>query len=111
LHEGMDFSAEVGTPVVAAAAGVVVAAEAHPDFGNMIDIDHGDGLISRYAHLSRILSKPGTLVRRGEEIGAVGSSGRSTGPHLHFEVRMLGVAQNPNLFLKKGSEFAQLKGR
>jgi len=111
MHEGLDFSAENGTPVVVAADGVVIAAEYHSDYGNMIDVDHGDGLTSRYAHLSRLDVKAGRMVKRGELIGAVGSTGRSTGSHLHFEVRMLGVAQNPALFLKQGTEFAQLKRR
>lgn len=110
-HEGIDFVAPVGTPIVAAADGVVVVAEFHPDFGNMIDIDHGAGLISRYAHLSRLDVAAGRLIKRGDEVGAVGNTGRSTGPHLHFEVRMLGVAQNPALFLKQGGEFAQLRRR
>lgn len=109
MHEGLDFSAGVGTPVVAAADGVVLSASLHAEYGNMINIDHGDGLTSRYAHLSRMAVAPGSLVKRGEEIGAVGTTGRSTGPHLHFEVRMLGVAQNPALFLKRGTEFALLK--
>ncbi len=110
-HEGIDFVAPVGTPVVVAADGVVLAAEFHPEFGNMIDVDHGDGLTSRYAHLSQIDAAPGRLVKQGEKIGAVGTTGRSTGPHLHFEVRMLGVAQNPALFLKQGNEFAQFMRR
>lgn len=111
MHEGLDFTADTGTPVVAAADGVILSASYHPDFGNVIDIDHGDGLSSRYAHLSRMDAKPGSLVKRGELIGAVGTTGRSTGSHLHFEVRMLGVAQDPALFLKKGVEFAQVKRR
>jgi len=111
MHEGLDFSAEAGTPVVVAADGVVLSANYHADYGNVIDVDHGDGLTSRYAHLSSVDVKPGMLVKRGEKIGAVGTSGRSTGPHLHFEVRMLGVAQNPARFLKQGAEFAQLKRR
>lgn len=111
MHEGLDFSAEPGTPVVSAADGVVLSTNYHPDYGNVIDIDHGDGLTSRYAHLSRIDAKAGALVKRGELIGAIGTTGRSTGPHLHFEVRMLGVAQDPALFLKKGVEFAQVKRR
>ncbi len=111
MHEGLDFTADTGTPVVAAADGVILSAGYHPDFGNVIDIDHGDGLSSRYAHLSRIDAKQGALVKRGELIGAVGTTGRSTGAHLHFEVRMLGVAQDPALFLKKGVEFAQVKRR
>lgn len=109
MHEGVDFNAETGTPIVAAADGVVLSAEHHPEYGNMIEIDHGDGLTSRYAHMSRLNVKAGTLVKRGQEIGAVGSTGRSTGAHLHFEVRMLGVAQNPALFLKQGAGYAQLK--
>lgn len=111
MHEGLDFTADVGTPVVAAADGVILSAGYHPEFGNVIDIDHGDGLTSRYAHLSRIDAKAGALVKRGALIGAIGTTGRSTGPHLHFEVRMLGVAQDPALFLKKGVEFAQVKRR
>lgn len=111
MHEGIDFNAETGTPVVAAADGVVLTAAYHNEFGNMIDIDHGDGLISRYAHLSRLNVKAGQMLRRGELIGAVGSTGRSTGSHLHFEVRMFDVAQNPALFLQKGEEFALLKRR
>lgn len=111
MHEGLDFSAETGAPVVVAADGVVLSTNYHADYGNVIDVDHGDGLTSRYAHLSSISVKPGALVKRGERIGAVGTSGRSTGPHLHFEVRMLGVAQNPAPFLKQGTEFAQIRRR
>jgi len=111
MHEGIDFIAETGTPIVAAASGVVLVAEYHHEFGNMIDIDHGDGLISRYAHMSRMDVKPGRMVRRGERIGLVGNTGRSTGSHLHFEVRMQGVAQNPAVFLRQGSEYAQVKTR
>jgi murein DD-endopeptidase MepM/ murein hydrolase activator NlpD len=110
-HEGIDFNAETGTPVVVAADGVVLSAGWQSDFGNMIDVDHGDGLTTRYAHLSRMNVKAGSLVKRGERIGAVGSTGRSTGSHLHFEVRMLGVAQNPAHFLKQGQEFALVKRR
>jgi murein DD-endopeptidase MepM/ murein hydrolase activator NlpD len=111
MHEGIDFNAERGTPVVAAADGVVVAAAWQGDFGNMVEIDHGDGLTTRYAHLSRMDVQPGRLVKREQRIGAVGNTGRSTGPHLHFEVRMLGAPQNPALFLKQGEEYAQLRPR
>jgi len=90
---------------------VVLSAGWQSDFGNMIEVDHGDGLTTRYAHLSRMNAKAGSLVKRGERIGAVGSTGRSTGSHLHFEVRMLGVAQNPASFLKQGEEFALVKRR
>lgn len=111
MHEGMDFSAEPGTPVVAAADGVVLSAAYHPEYGNLIEVDHGEGLTSRYAHLSRMDVQPGGLIKRGTRIGAVGNTGRSTGPHLHFEVRMLGVAQNPAHFLKQGDEYALVKRR
>lgn len=111
MHEGIDFNAEIGTPVVVAADGVILSAAYHAEFGNLVEVDHGEGLVSRYAHLSRVDVPAGKLVRRGEQLGAVGNTGRSTGAHLHFEVRMLGVAQNPALFLKQGSEFAQLKRR
>jgi murein DD-endopeptidase MepM/ murein hydrolase activator NlpD len=111
MHEGIDFNAESGTPVVAAADGVVLSAGWQSDFGNMIELDHGDGLTTRYAHLSRMNAKAGSLVKRGERIGAVGNTGRSTGSHLHFEVRMLGVAQNPAAFLRQGEEFALVKRR
>ena len=111
LHEGIDFNAEPGTPVIAAADGVVLSAAYHNDFGNMVEIDHGEGLTTRYAHLSRMGVKPGALIKRGELLGAVGNTGRSTGPHLHFEVRMFGVAKNPAQFLKQGEEFALVKRR
>lgn len=110
-HDGLDFAAPTGTPVVAAADGVVLTASFHQEFGNMIDVDHGDGLISRYAHLSAMNVVESQIVRRGEKIGAVGTTGRSTGPHLHFEVRMLGVPQNPATFLKRGENFAAARRR
>lgn len=111
MHEGIDFRGEPGTPVVVAADGVVLSAAYHPEFGNLVEVDHGDGLVSRYAHLSRMDVQAGRLVKRGELVGAIDTTGRSTGPHLHFEVRMFGIAQNPALFLKQGAEFAQLKRR
>ncbi|WP_298398448.1 M23 family metallopeptidase [uncultured Azonexus sp.] len=110
-HDGLDFAAPTGTPVVAAADGVVLTASYHQEFGNMIDVDHGDGLVSRYAHLSAMDVVESQIVRRGDKIGAVGTTGRSTGPHLHFEVRMLGVPQNPATFLKRGEDFARLQRR
>jgi murein DD-endopeptidase MepM/ murein hydrolase activator NlpD len=100
FHEGIDFPAEVGTPVEAAASGKVIYAEVHPAYGKMIEIDHGNGLISRYAHCSLLLVKEGDLVMRGQRVAEVGSTGRSTGPHLHFEVRLNGVPQNPARFLQ-----------
>jgi murein DD-endopeptidase MepM/ murein hydrolase activator NlpD len=103
LHEGVDFIAESGTPIYATAAGVVVTAEYHPAYGNMIEIDHGGDLLTRYAHASKLAAKPGQLVKRGDKIAEVGSTGRSTGSHLHFEVRHRGVAQNPARFLIAGA--------
>jgi murein DD-endopeptidase MepM/ murein hydrolase activator NlpD len=100
LHEGIDFIADVGTPVFAAAGGVVVFAEYHHQYGNMVEIDHGNDFITRYAHNSKVMIKVGEVVRRGRKIAEVGSTGRSTGPHLHFEVRYKGVAQNPARFLQ-----------
>jgi len=100
FHEGLDFSASPGTPVVAAAAGKVVRAETHPQYGKLIEIDHGNGLVTRYGHNSELLVNVGDLVVRGQVIATVGSTGRSTGSHLHFEVRLNGVAQNPARFLK-----------
>lgn len=111
MHEGMDFSAEPGSPVFVAADGVVLSAAYHPEYGNLIEVDHGEGLTSRYAHLSRMDVQPGALVKRGTQLGAVGNTGRSTGPHLHFEVRMLGIAQNPAQFLKQGDEYAEVRRR
>ncbi len=98
-HEGIDFIAQPGTAVVAAAGGVVLAAEWHHQYGNMIEIDHGGDIVTRYAHASVTHVKPGEIVKRGQKIAEVGSTGRSTGPHLHFEVRFRGIAQNPARFL------------
>lgn len=106
MHEGVDFAAEVGTSVMAAAGGVVLVASFHPQYGNLIEIDHGNGFSTRYAHLSKIRVREGQLVKRGQGIAASGNTGRSTGPHLHFEVRYQGVAQNPARFLQQGSEVA-----
>lgn len=100
-HEGIDFVAPTGTPILAAAAGVVVEAKWHPGYGNMVEIEHNNKTTTRYAHASRVLVKPGDIVRLGEKIALVGSTGRSTGPHLHFEVRVDGVAKDPNKFLEK----------
>jgi murein DD-endopeptidase MepM/ murein hydrolase activator NlpD len=100
FHEGIDFPSEVGTGIVAAASGKVIFADVHPAYGKMIEIDHGNGLVSRYAHCSSLLVKEGDLVVRGQKVGRVGTTGRSTGPHLHFEVRLNGVPQNPARFLQ-----------
>ncbi|GAO37095.1 peptidase M23 [Sulfuricella sp. T08] len=102
FHEGVDFMADQGTAIHAAGGGIVVYADTYAGYGNMIEIDHGNGLISRYAHASKLLAKVGDVVMKGQEIGEVGSTGRSTGPHLHFEVRHRGAPQNPEHYLHLG---------
>ena len=103
LHTGLDFQAEPGTQILAAAAGVVVTQEFRPDYGNMLEIDHGNELITRYAHASKVFAKKGDLIKRGQKVAEVGTTGRSTGPHLHFEVLVQGVPQDPQKFLTAGS--------
>jgi murein DD-endopeptidase MepM/ murein hydrolase activator NlpD len=98
----------VGTPIIAAAGGVVIAAEYHHEYGNMLEIDHGNGIVTRYAHASRLLAKVGDIVRRGQQVAAIGTTGRSTGAHLHFEVLVKGVPQNPQKFLSAGADQAKL---
>jgi murein DD-endopeptidase MepM/ murein hydrolase activator NlpD len=104
LHTGLDFQANPGTAILAAAGGVVVAQEVHPAYGNMVEIDHGNNLITRYAHASKLWVKKGDLVKRGQKIAEVGTTGRSTGPHLHFEVMVEGVPQDPQKFLAAGRD-------
>jgi len=99
FHEGLDFPSESGTPIVAAASGKVIFADVHPQYGKMVEIDHGNGLVTRYAHASKLFVKEGDFIVRGQKVAAVGSTGRATGPHLHFEVRLNGVPQNPARFL------------
>jgi murein DD-endopeptidase MepM/ murein hydrolase activator NlpD len=99
FHTGVDLIAPTGTPVMAAAGGVVSKAAFVPDYGKFIDVDHDNGLTSRYAHLSKTLVRVGDVVMKGQVIAAVGSTGRATGPHLHFEVREKGIPLNPNKFL------------
>lgn len=95
FHEGLDFAASKGTDVFATGDGVVTVARREGGYGNVIDIDHGYNYLTRYAHLSEILVRPGEEVKRGQLIGKVGSTGKSTGPHLHYEVRYKDVPQNP----------------
>jgi murein DD-endopeptidase MepM/ murein hydrolase activator NlpD len=99
-HEGIDFVAPAGTAVQAAAGGVVMESAYHSDYGNIVAVDHGNGLTTRYAHLSRRLVNAGDVVLKGQMVGELGSTGRSTGPHLHFEVRQNGAALNPKQFLE-----------
>ena len=100
FHEGIDVMAEHGTAIRAAAGGVVVFSDVHPQYGNMVEIDHGNGLITRYAHASKRLVKVGDVIVRGVKIGEVGKTGRATGTHLHFEVRQRGAPVNPAQFLR-----------
>ena len=102
MHEGVDFVANPGTPIVAAAGGVVITAEWNHDFGNMIEIDHGNDITTLYGHTSRVYVHVGDIVRRNQHIADVGATGRATGPHLHFEVHVKGVPQNPAKFLESG---------
>jgi len=111
LHTGLDFQAETGTPILAAAGGVVVTADTHPAYGNMVEVDHGNDLVTRYAHSSKLLVKKGDLVKRGQRVALVGTTGRSTGPHLHFEVLVQGVPQDPHRFLAAGQGAQQVARR
>lgn len=95
FHEGLDFAADRGTPVYATADGRVIHAGWASGYGNLVEIDHGYGYVTRYAHLSRCDVDPGQEVKRGDKIAETGNTGKSTGPHLHYEVRLNGSPQNP----------------
>jgi murein DD-endopeptidase MepM/ murein hydrolase activator NlpD len=99
FHAGLDFAARIGTPIAAAAGGIVAFAGFKHDFGWMVEIDHGNGLTTRYAHASAVLVEPGQIVAPGDHIAVVGSTGRSTGPHLHFEVLRAGDHVDPKRYL------------
>lgn len=99
FHPGVDIADSYGTDVVATGDGLVIEAEPDAGYGRSILIDHGDGITSRYAHLSRIFVVVGEQIKQGEIIGAIGMSGRTTGPHLHYEVRIHGTPVNPGRFL------------
>lgn len=101
FHEGLDFTANTGTPIRAAADGIVTAAEQGGAYGKLVKIEHGAGLETRYAHTSKILVKVGERVIKGQIVAEVGSTGRSTGPHLHYEIRLNGAALDPRKYLKR----------
>jgi murein DD-endopeptidase MepM/ murein hydrolase activator NlpD len=101
FHEGLDFSAAQGEQIRATASGIVIFAGKAPDYGNYVKIQHGNGLETRYAHCSKLLVKNGDLVSKGEVIALVGNTGRSTGPHLHYEIRLNGNSLDPRQYLKK----------
>ena len=98
-HEGLDFGAPVGTPVRAPAAGLVVCAGWFGNYGQLVEIDHGNGLVTRYGHLSRLLVKLGERIEREDLVGLVGTTGRSNAPHLHYEVHLYGQPVNPEPFI------------
>ena len=99
MHSGIDIPGPLGTPIRASASGIVRFAGLAGGYGNMIEIDHGDGLETRYGHLSRILVSPGMTIGQGQVLGLMGSTGRSTGSHLHFEVRRDGHPADPLAYL------------
>ncbi len=99
LHEGVDISAPFGTPVRVTADGVVVRVKRDPGYGLMVEVRHGKGLTTRYGHNSRVFVRPGQRVKRGDVIALVGSTGKSTGPHVHYEVRLNGKPLNPLDFI------------
>ena len=109
MHAGLDFKGPVGTPILAAAPGRVARVGWQGGYGQTIEIDHGQGIMTRYAHLSGYDSKVGDVVTAGEQIGRMGSTGRSTGSHLHFEVRINGVAVNPRRFLEVNDDVREVK--
>ncbi|HET7715324.1 MAG TPA: peptidoglycan DD-metalloendopeptidase family protein [Bauldia sp.] len=108
MHTGIDFRAPTGHSARATAAGKVIAAGYSRGYGYMVEIDHGDGLSTRFAHLSKILVKKGQTVARGDTVGRTGSTGRSTGPHLHYEIRVNGRAIDPMTFIRAGEKISPL---
>ncbi len=99
FHEGLDFSADMGSPIFATAEGIVTESDNTNAYGNLIKISHGSGLETRYAHCSELIAKVGDRVVKGQLIARVGSTGRSTGPHLHYEIRLYGAALDPRKYL------------
>jgi murein DD-endopeptidase MepM/ murein hydrolase activator NlpD len=108
MHSGVDLRGDVGEPVRATAAGKVTVAGWDGGYGKMVEIDHGNGLATRYGHLSEIDVKLGQTVRAGETIGRIGSTGRSTGPHLHYETRINGEPVDPQKYLRAGVRLGSL---
>ena len=111
MHPGLDMAAPVGTPVYATADGIVSRAERAGGYGNLVQLEHGKGLETRYGHLSQILVHDGQRVHRGDLIALMGSTGRSTGSHLHYEVRIDGRAVNPMPFLQTADYLTALQNR
>ena len=109
MHAGLDFPGPMGTPILAAAPGKIVYVGQKSGYGNVVEVDHGQGIMTRYAHLSGFTSRVGAQVTAGEQIAKMGSTGRSTGSHLHFEVRLNGVAVNPRRFLEAKADVLEVK--
>ena len=111
MHAGVDIPGPTGTPIYATADGIIDRAERSGGYGNLVEINHGKGIQTRYGHLSKILVAPYTRVRRGQLIALMGSTGRSTGPHLHYEVRIDGHAVNPIPFLQTADYLLAVQDR
>lgn len=109
MHTGSDFRAETGTPIYATGAGKVITAEYSGGYGNLVEIDHGNGLVTRFAHMSAIVATDGQTVQAGTLIGRVGTTGRSTGPHLHYETRLHDEPLDPARFLRAGEKLAAVR--
>ncbi|MDK2760429.1 MAG: M23 family metallopeptidase [Sphingopyxis sp.] len=109
MHSGLDYPGPMGSPILAAAPGRVVFVGQKSGYGNVVEVDHGQGILTRYAHLSGFASTVGAQVAAGEQIAKMGSTGRSTGSHLHFEVRLNGVAVNPRRFLEAKADVLEVK--
>lgn len=111
MHAGVDIPGPIGTPIYATADGIVGRAQRAGGYGNLVEIEHGQGIQTRYGHLSSIVAQPGARVKRGDLIGLMGSTGRSTGSHLHYEVRLDGRAVNPMPFLQSSDYVIAMQNR
>ncbi len=111
MHAGVDIRGPLGTPIYATADGTIAESDRRGGYGNLVEIDHGKGIATRYGHLSRLLVTAGARVKRGQMIGLMGSTGRSTGSHLHYEVRMDGRAVNPVPFLTSANHLLAAQDR
>jgi murein DD-endopeptidase MepM/ murein hydrolase activator NlpD len=98
-HKGIDFAGPEGTSVISVAAGLVTFAGDRAGYGNMVEVNHGNGMVTRYGHNEKLLVKQGEMIRKGQEVALMGSTGRSTGPHLHFEVVKNGIQVDPLRFI------------
>lgn len=99
FHKGLDISNSIGTPIIAPADGTVIRAGPDGAYGNSVEIDHGGGIVSKYAHLQKVAVQPGQWLKRGQVLGYIGMTGRTTGPHLHYEVRLNGLPVNPMRYI------------